>query len=262
MAVHTLVKIVIPLYRLPLSQAEETAIKHTARILQSYPICFIIPEGLPKAPLERLIPQAGIMSVSNHWLGRENGISGYNDMMMSKDFYSLFADTEYILVCQPDAWIFRDELEKWCRKSYDYIGAPWIRPEKYDRFLPQLWLRLQKIFRHTDISRQDLFDKVGNGGLSLRRINSFIEACERYENEIIRFRKHCHHHYNEDVFWAIIPRNFKYPTAQEALGFAFDEKPELCYDRNGQKLPFGCHGWSKERLYPFWKPFIPASPHS
>lgn len=93
MAVHTLVKIVIPLYRLPLSQAEETAIKHTARILQSYPICFIIPEGLPKAPLERLIPQAGIMSVSNHWLGRENGISGYNDMMMSKDFYSLFADT-------------------------------------------------------------------------------------------------------------------------------------------------------------------------
>ena len=136
MAVHTLVKIVIPLYRLPLSQAEETAIKHTARILQSYPICFIIPEGLPKAPLERLIPQAGIMSVSNHWLGRENGISGYNDMMMSKDFYSLFADTEYILVCQPDAWIFRDELEKWCRKSYDYIGAPWIRPEKYDRFLP------------------------------------------------------------------------------------------------------------------------------
>ena len=119
-----------------------------------------------------------------------------------------------------------------------------------------------KIFRHTDISRQDLFDKVGNGGLSLRRINSFIEACERYENEIIRFRKHCHHHYNEDVFWAIIPRNFKYPTAQEALGFAFDEKPELCYERNGQKLPFGCHGWSKERLYPFWKPFIPASPHS
>ena len=88
MAVHTLVKIVIPLYRLPLSQGEETAIKH------SYPICFIIPEGLPKAPLERLIPQAGIMSVSNHWLGRENGISGYNDMMMSKDFYSLFADTE------------------------------------------------------------------------------------------------------------------------------------------------------------------------
>ena len=101
MAVHTLVKIVIPLYRLPLSQAEETAIKHTARILQSYPICFIIPEGLPKAPLERLIPQAEIMSVSNHWLGRENGISGYNDMMMSKDFYSLFADTNIFWFANP-----------------------------------------------------------------------------------------------------------------------------------------------------------------
>ena len=48
MAVHTLVKIVIPLYRLPLSQAEETAIKHTARILQSYPICFIIAESPPR----------------------------------------------------------------------------------------------------------------------------------------------------------------------------------------------------------------------
>ena len=92
MAVHTLVKIVIPLYRLPLSQTEETAIKHTARILQSYPICFIIPEGLPKAPLERLIPQAGIMSVSNHWLGRENGISGYNDMMMSFCRHGIYSD--------------------------------------------------------------------------------------------------------------------------------------------------------------------------
>lgn len=41
-----------------------------------------------------------------------------------------------------------------------------------------------KVFRRTDISRQDLFDKVGNGGLSLRRINSFIEACERYGRKL------------------------------------------------------------------------------
>lgn len=95
MAVRTLVKIVIPLYRLPLSQAEETAIKHTARILQSYPICLIIPEGLPKESLKRLIPQAEIMSVSKHWLGRENGIAGYNDMMCRKIF-TVFLPTRNI----------------------------------------------------------------------------------------------------------------------------------------------------------------------
>lgn len=57
------------------------------------------------------------MPVSDTWLGVRNGIAGYNQMMLSREFYQLFNDTEYLLICHTDAWIFRDELEDWCKKD-------------------------------------------------------------------------------------------------------------------------------------------------
>ena len=106
------------------------------------------------------------------------------------------------------------------------------------------------------ILRQEGFDRVGNGGLSLRRVAAFVAACDRYA-EIIDYFK-CHHgtRYNEDWFWAIVPKEFVYPTLHEALRFSFDIKPEVCFELTRGELPFGCHGWSKPRMYGFWRPII------
>lgn len=57
---------------------------------------------------------------------------GYNRLMLSEDLYSAFSNYEYILICQSDAYIFRDELKEWCEAGYDYVGAPWLRRPLYD----------------------------------------------------------------------------------------------------------------------------------
>jgi len=101
-------------------------------------------------------------------------------------------------------------------------------------------------------------DKVGNGGFSLRKVSSFIKSTEQ-NRAIIRLymeQSKKYHEFNEDVFWATQNSQFKYPELNEVLLFAIDQYPALCYELNGKRLPFGCHGWSKPYNIDFWKQFI------
>ena len=61
---------------------------------------------------------------------------------------------------------------------------------------------------------------------------------------------------NEDWFWALVPKEFKYPSFDKALEFSFDSHPDLCYKLAEGRLPFGCHGWFKRRNIEFWSPLI------
>ena len=56
----------------------------------------------------------------------------YNRLMMSEQFYRAFEGYEYILIYQLDCLVFSNALEEWCRKGYDYIGAPWF--ERWHQF--------------------------------------------------------------------------------------------------------------------------------
>ncbi len=176
-------------------------------------------------------------------------------MMLSKEFYELFSDSEYILICQTDAYLFRDELLDWCAKGYDYIGAPWIKKKYYSKSYVRLYFFLLGLFRRSEVHvfRHDLLDKVGNGGLSLRRVDKFIRSCEKHYKVIKRFEMHRHNLYNEDVFWALMPKDFKYPSVSNALRFSIDTKPETCMEMNKNVKPFGCHGLGHPHIYSFWR---------
>lgn len=254
---QTKVKVVVPIYKNRLEGRELASFLNNAEKLSRYPMVLLAPEGLDIDAIAALAPQAEIMRVSRDWLG-EKGIEGYNNMMMSKEFYQLFADCEYILICQTDAWIFRDELEQWCDGGYDYIGAPWPKRCRYSLPIIRhfLWLRRKLFKRDGKLLRQDYFNKVGNGGLSLRRIEAFITACDTYAERIEVFKSHTGTRYNEDWFWALIPTEFNYPSFEKALGFSFDVNPKLCYELSKNRLPFGCHGWFKKRTIDFWSPII------
>ena len=60
---------------------------------------------------------------------------------------------------------------------------------------------------------------MGNGGLSLRRVESFRRACDRYQATADRFLADPPPLYNEDVFWALVPAEFRYPAADVYLTF-------------------------------------------
>lgn len=254
------VKVVVPVYRSELGEQDRASLAQTVRVLGSHPIVLLHPSDVSVEGILKQFPSLHPMAVSPEWLGSRNGIGGYNRMMLSEAFYALFADTEYILVCHTDAWIFRDELGAWCDRGYDCVAAPWIRRGVYD--LPLLggylaWRR-RRAARRGRILRQNLYGRVGNGGLSLRRVERFRLACASYREIADQYLANPHHLHNEDVFWALVPQEFRYPCQEEALRFSFDTNPHYCFRLTGGNLPMGCHSWSKPRMYRFWRGIIPA----
>lgn len=251
-------KILIPIYRIPTSD-ELCAIGNNCRTLAAHNIAIVAPEGLDVSTIKQVVsPDVEYLFVSQEWLGTRNGIAGYNRMMLSEEFYAMFEGWDYILICHSDAWIFRDEVSEWCRKGYDCVAAPWIRRKVYDIPFVKQYMELRAYMQHSKgvNCRGDLYGQIGNGGLSLRRVESFRKACKQYAARIEHYINTPSHLYNEDVFWALEPQEFNYPTWREALDFAFDTNPAYCYRLQGGRLPMGCHSWTKPKMWQFWQNII------
>ena len=256
MNTSSLVKIVIPIYTTKINFFEEISLQRVCQILHSYPLVVIKPQSLDLSPIPEKYPALTIENFADDYF---RSIAGYNRLMLSEEFYRRFEDNEYILICQLDAYIFRDELTEWCEKGYDYIGAPWLVRPIYRSFpMKQYrWLFRSAATRATDF-------KVGNGGLSLRKVSSHLKAVQQLKDVIEDFLRHTKNHvFNEDVFFAVeVNRhglNFSYPSYTEALKFSFDKYPELCYKLNHEQLPFGCHSWFKKKMFKFWSKIIKSN---
>lgn len=264
--------VVIPVYKQKISQLEEMSLQQCCKVLSRHPIYLVTHDALDCAVYNRIAQE------SNVQLLRENfdayyfsGIPGYNALMMSKDFYLRFKQYDYMLVYQLDAYVFRDELDMWCSKGYDYIGAPWFYDCKSHEEGTPLW-------------------KVGNGGFSLRNIDTHIKILTRkmpvlglrtlwnnanwmslikrigsvsfhlvgWHNTIDYFVRTYDDF--EDFFWCVkIPSlkiDYKIPSAEGAVPFSFELSPAYLYELNGKKLPFGCHAWQKYEYETFWKKYI------
>lgn len=257
-----LVKVVIPLYKEELDDVEIAVIRNNLDVLRNRKICFLMPERMDISKIKPYLGSAEVKEVSSDWLGRKRGFVGYNEMLTSPDFYSMFSGYEYILICHTDAWIFRDELDEWCSKGYDVVAAPWLMRRRY-MFGPLHWqmcYRKWKAEQRGAIHRVHLYGKIGNGGLTLRRVDIFRKLCVENASEIAAFLSKGCNPYNEDVYFALFPKNLRRPTQKEALKFSFDTKPRELFKRNHNKLPMGCHGFMHESRKLFWSRFIPAIP--
>lgn len=220
--------IVIPYYKSVLSDKEKMAFQQCRRILGRYAIILVVPDSMREGHYpcdEKLI----IERVPGSWM---KSIAAYNEMMMKEAFYERFSSYRYILIYQFDSFVFSDKLLDFCQYGYDYIGSPWI----------------SGYFHY--ISPRKCVWKVGNGGLSLRKVNSFLA--------LLKLGKQKSYEGNEDVFFSISDNEaFHVAPLEVALKFAFEREVERCYQLNNQELPFGCHAW--ERYNPeFWKPLIEA----
>ena len=254
------VAVLVPIYRDALGEYEEVSLRNIVTVLKDYPIFFVKPASLELAEVEKMFPQVKQECFDDSFF---TNIHAYNTLMLSTAFYERFSRFEYILIAQLDTYIFRDELHQWCAKGYDYVGAPWIVRDIYRNPLMRLCSKIKKCY--CDITgkpnSQITGNKVGNGGLSLRKVESHIRATKQLRALIKQYLSHEKFHlFNEDVFFAIEPNrnglDFKYPDYLEAMKFSFDKHPAYCYKKNGNQLPFGCHGWNKKRMIKFWKKII------
>lgn len=251
-----MVTIIIPIYKVNLSETEQMSLNQCVKVLGDFDIVFVQPEKLDSSAINfggkiksELFP--------NHYF---ETVYGYNRLMLSDEFYQRFLDFKYMLIYQLDAFVFRNELTVWCDKGYDYIGAPWIASPS---------TILNKTLRFFDSKRkkerQKIFFKVGNGGFSLRNISKSHKIAKEMKIEIEANLKRDKKDFYimEDVFWSIIvPKHypdFSIPEYQEALGFAMDRKPDLALKLNKNVLPFGCHGIDKPKVEIFWKDILTSN---
>jgi len=256
------VAVVIPVYKPALSRHEQLSLKQCCKVLGSHPIVLIKPHSLPAEKFRVFKDDLRVESFDDHWF---RNVSGYNQLMLCSDFYARFIDYDYILIYQLDAFVFRDDLSYWCKKNYDYIGAPWLAPPikasaikrfKHTRLQHKAYTR--NTMQPGTILPVDLqfVNKVGNGGFSLRKVRKFYEICLK-ERQMIDFynRHNTHHFFNEDVFWSLEVnrrrRRLKIPGYKEASAFSIEFNPEYAFTLTKGKLPFGCHAWD---LYSgFWQ---------
>lgn len=269
--------IVVPVYKQIPSEFEIISFKRCLRVFSNREICMVYPVGLDLSFYIELSNRKGVKLKTESFSALFfSNIESYNRLMMDMSFYNRFKIFDYILIYQLDAYAFDDQLDEWIAKGYDYIGAPWFDGYKNKEEKANLWA-------------------VGNGGFSLRNVQSFIKVLENkkpiktiellkldyskteykgvkkilvpflilnrrlgYKNSIEYWKTQCG--INEDFFWTIyldkLGIGFKKPSPEEAAFFAFEQSPGYLFVKNCSRLPFGCHAWQKYEYETFWKNII------
>jgi len=258
-----LAAVAIPLYYTNLTSFDRVSILRCFELWgDKLDIYFVKPESLDISSVQHEFKQSQIISFNDSFF---SDIKGYNRLMLSPIFYEKFLSYEYIFVYQTDGYAFRDELEQWCMKGYDYIGAPWIpSPKRFPLADKAFVIARRFINRLLGVpDRSEMYFQVGNGGVSLRKSSIFHQRAITDADNIGKYISNLGKSpmYNEDVYWNNAPKSggkcsLSKPGYKEALGFSFDMNPSECYRLNNYKLPFCCHGFSKPRFQPFWKQFI------
>tara|TARA_B110001452_G_C15163423_1_gene404589 strand:- start:75 stop:878 length:804 start_codon:yes stop_codon:yes gene_type:complete len=252
-----MVTVIIPVYKENLGKKELLSFRQCIKILKNHDIHVICPLGLD-LPSEILKEKNVLVKRFNSNFFKN--IDGYNKLLLSKEFYLSFKNYRFMLIYQLDAYVFKDELEYWCNKDYDYIGAPWA----YKNDSGKIELRtgnggfsLRKISSHLKIfdkykiidSRKGIINDFWNQGklAFIMKMYSWIPRLVGLKNNSKYFIKNFEK--NEDYFWALyapqINKKFKVAPPSEALKFGFELNPRYLYELNNKTLPFGCHAWEK-----------------
>ena len=263
------VAILVISHKTTLSYNEIKSLRQLYNILGHYPIKFIVPHGLDVSNYPQVNKNLEFKFIAPKW---QSTYRQFNRLKIEPFIYKMFADYEYILFYELDAWVFKDNLLEWCEKKYDYVGAPWFKAEEHQ----------------SDLEKS--FIGIGNGGLSLRKVSAMLKVLHSFK--YVYSYKQCqlfldkqpnmnfikktlslvksftisnNFHYlfnnygnNEDYFWGkYAAKHFKWftvPDMDDALKFSFEKRCEESFKHLNGQLPFGCHKWENE--INFWKDYI------
>ncbi len=243
--------VVVPNYRSVLTPSESFSLDSLETHLPDVETFSLHPEGL-ESSLEHPSIEFGA-----EWFASRDT---YSRLLMSREFYAAFDAFDFILIYQLDCLLFDGRPERFTDVGADYFGAPWFEDPK-----------------NPSLSST----RVGNGGLSLRRISSslrvlstdrkpdslsllrYILAAGRLEasqgpvgllkrirtvRDVARGVLWYTRNYtlNEDRFWSdrafLFDPGFRVASTLQALEFAWEQAPAACFEAT-HRLPFGCHAW-------------------
>jgi hypothetical protein len=147
-------RVIIPHYRLPLKDEELISLSTVRKHIPGSMITFVSPTSLPMSSW--LMEGESIERFDDSYF---QSIEGYNRLLTSSLFYKRFQGISHLLICQLDCLIFSNEVNLWSKAGFDYIAAPWFRDFMEDPS-QGLW-------------------RVGNGGFSLRNVDSHLRVLQK-----------------------------------------------------------------------------------
>ena len=258
-----MLSIVVPFYRPSLDEWETISLDSTLRVLGRHHLVMVKPKGLDTSELERRYRFTDVETFDPAYF---TSVQGYNRLLLSTAFYQRFLRSRFILICQLDVFVFRDDLARWVERGYDYVGAPWVSKTAVSVRIHRLKMQLSKLFLgpQDKVYRYETRNRVGNGGFSLRSVATHHRLSVEMKDAIDHYlRNQGTHHFHEDIFWSIEPskRGFAHrtPPLEEALSFSWDINPARLYKLSGGRLPMAAHGWYKRRQLEFWGPHVAAA---
>ena len=256
--------IVVPVYKelCKLSDSEINLLNLVSQIFSKREMFLAIPESIFKK--WKRFKQFNFIPFQDDFFKDK---FSYSNLLCRKNFYHSFNNFEYIQIVQTDCWIFEDNLDHFIDLGFDYIGAPWMKGGFEGKPQKKLW-------------------KVGNGGFSLRKVDTFLKILNSIENspegkfpvfknlnksligvlKNLGLRNNLKHYVKnapgEDIFWSIyVPQIFKsdifkIADTTTAAHYSFEVLPEFLFNKvTNKKLPMGCHNWMNNNQE-FWKKFI------
>lgn len=266
--------IVVPVYKKDIDKWEEISFRRCCEILGQYKITLVTHIQCDCTMYDKIAAEYQVTLAKEYFsINYFENIAAYNRLMLSGEFYHRFLNYKYMLIYQLDAYVFSDQLKYWCNKEYDYIGAPWFTD-------------------YLSVKDGGLLWKVGNGGLSLRKVSTMhkvfakkgaflsfmqlwrlkdtnnvtfirklLSVCIRalgYKNSISFFLMN--YTQNEDVFICQYLEELgvllNIPSPSEAMYFAYENNPSYLFQMMGEQLPFACHAWKRYEYNEFWKKYI------
>lgn len=237
--------VAIPVYKATPCLLETFSLERIGQVLGRHAIVFFGPESLDFSFYQAQMPAARLLRFDDRYFRSK---ATYSELLLRSHFYQEFVEYEFLLIHQLDALVFEDQIEEWCRRKWDYIGAPWLGGDR--------WIG------------------VGNGGFSLRRVRSHLEVLgSRRRLRWYQFWYHSwrtrHHPFlrigsfsrlrdfdhflecwidagePEDNFWGRHAvswhPSFRVAPVEESIAFSVEEGIEQAHRKLRVRAPFGCH---------------------
>ena len=168
--------------------------------------CRVITSKKSSIYYERHLPMVQVRT--HQLLENQFDIDVYNSIMEDIDMWKGIKEDGYenVLIIQDDGIMIRPGVDKYL--DYDYVGAPWADvPDNV-------------IIKHT--SNGNL---VGNGGFSLRKVQTTIDLLERYGDKKCQTFYHNINRIPEDVYYMkwLTQMGAKFPSKHEASFFSMEQ---------------------------------------
>lgn len=210
----------IPVYKSILTETEKASLNQLCKIIgHSYEICLICPDDIQLNDYINIAYNNGVylsflFCAKDYFKSTET----YSYLCETAEFYKCFKKYDYLFIYQLDGWIFSNLLYYYINLNVDYIGGLWNDGHK---------------------------ESIGNGGVSLRRVQKFIDICEGlteedYKKDYVK---------QEDIFFCETLRNkvkLKFPSLKIASNFALTNRYQYFIQKyNNNHLPMCLHAWNK-----------------